>query len=127
MDSPRSFGILLLRDGDSRDLAAESFCGVHTETSPTAADFQHAISRSQMQATAEFVVFADLGRFQAFVRFFKIGTGIRHRRIQPESEEIITQIVMLPNVFLTHRTTVVPHAMKESVEGTEQIKQAGPT
>ncbi len=125
LDAARGFVELLLRDGDGGDAAAVGLRGVHAEPAPAGADLEHAVGRGDVEAAAELVVFADLGGFERFVGAFEIRARVGHRRVEPELEELVAEVVVLANVLAAHPAAVWPAEVQEAVGEIQEIEGSG--
>ena len=103
---------------------------MHGKPAPPAPDLEHMIRRLQPQLAAKHIVFAHLRLLQRRARLIPIRRRIRHGRIQPQREELVTQIVMLldipPTVPPAVRPQLVRHLVREIHQPDPQVRPARP-
>ena len=78
-----------------------------------------------MKAAAELVVFSCLGGFEGFVGAFEIRARVGHRRVEPEFEELVAEVVVLANVLTAHPAAGRPAEVEEAVGEIQEIEGSG--
>ena len=69
------------------------------QPAPTTSGFGHAVSRAQLQFATDMIHLGLLGRLDGQVVFGKIGAGVLHLLIQPQAVKVVTDIVVMMDVF----------------------------
>ena len=113
---------LLLRNGHGGHAATVFLSSVQAPAAPPRADLEDVVGGLQAQVAAERVVLGDLSLGEGSIGPLPPGGGIHHRFIEPESEEIIRQVVMVGNVAASRGSVVRAQEMPEPVEGPQDVQ-----
>ncbi len=98
---------LCTRNRRGRDLAFVVFGGMQGESSPTAADFQHAIRGAQPELAAHAIELLNRGVIHRRFGSGKDAAGVRQGLVKPQAKKLVPQIVVRLNVAATPRTAIV--------------------
>ena len=111
------------RDGDCGHMAAVKAHRMAGESAPAAADFEHAIIRGEAQLAAERVVFFRLRGFEGLIRRGEIRAGVGHRRVEPQTVEIVPEVVVLGDVLPRGADAVRAEEMQGTIVKLEQVQR----
>ena len=85
------------RQGDALDGIIAAFKRARRKTAPAAADFQH-FAAGAVRAVDQAVIFRQLRLTQILFAIFENGRRICHRRVEPQTVKIITEVVMRADI-----------------------------
>ena len=74
-------------------------CHVPRQSTPTAAGFGNPITRAQLKFATNMIHLGLLRHLDSHLFFGKIGAGVLHFFVQPQPIEIVTDIVVMMDVF----------------------------
>ena len=98
---------------------------VNAEPAPSASDFQNLIGGGKVEFPAEQVVFPDLRGFEGGLGRIEISARVGHRRIEPEFEEFVTEVVVLADVLQTGLEAVRAASMDGAVDDVQNVEDPG--
>ena len=90
---------LLGRHVPRRHARAVVQCHVSRQPTPAAAGFDDPVARAQLQLATDMIHLGLLRRFNTHAFLGKIGTGVLHLFIQPQSIKVVANIVVMVDVF----------------------------
>jgi hypothetical protein len=117
--------VLLLRNRHGRDAATVGTGGVERPAAPTRADLEHVVRWLQAQLAAEGLVLLALGGLQRELRRAgrPAGRRVHHRRIQPEREEVVREVVVLADVAAGDGARVGAQQVADAVYKPQEVER----
>ncbi len=94
------------------------------EASPTGADFQQVIVGLQLQFTTGAIELLNRRRAQRRIRRREDAAGVGPRFIEPESEELVAQVVMGLNVLAASAGRIGSEPMHDALQGHREFRQS---
>ena len=90
---------------------------------PAGADLEHVVGGLEVELAAEGVVLGASGPSRAWRRAGPLGAGIHHRRVEPEGEEVVGEIVVVADVAAGGGAGVGAEQVAEAVGGAEEVER----
>lgn len=108
---------LHLGKGEAGDPAKVAASGVEGEAAPAGADLQYLIPGLQRQFAADAFQLGGGGLRQGHIRALENSAGVHESLVQPETVEIIAQVVMSGDVTAATGAVVAAGAMQLGAQG----------
>ena len=97
---------------------------VEGKSSPAAADFEHPVTRLELQFATDQIEFMQLSCFERIVFAEKQAARVEHSPVQKESVKIIAEVVVMVNVVPASTKRIgmqaVAHPRPETAQGRHQ-------